>query len=277
MPRCGGTVCWTRTWPTWTSGGVKGCHRADKLLEEIRARGYRGSARTLRRYTAPLREATAPPAPPAPAPKQVAAWILTPPGSLPADDRATLARITGRCGELAATRALVREFADMLCNRHGHKLPAWADTAETSNVRELRSFAAGLRKDWAAVTAGLTLPYSSGTVEGHVNRIKMIKRQMYGRANPDLLRKRVLLADCPPSRKVGQSHFLMATDTAWRSGCCIPVLYGSVGHGENSAAAREFSSRASLSGLVGLVTFGTCSEHGDGSSSNGWPPMADAA
>jgi transposase len=174
---------------------AEGCHRADKLLDEIRARGYRGSARTLRRYTAPLREATAPPAPPAPAPKQVAAWILTPPGSLTTDDREALARITGHCGELAATRALVREFADMLCNRHGHKLPAWAGQAETSDVRELRSFAAGLRKDWAAVTAGLTLPYSSGPVEGHVNRIKMIKRQMYGRAKPDLLRKRVLLAD----------------------------------------------------------------------------------
>jgi len=49
--------------------------------------------------------------------------------------------------------------------------------------------------DWAAVTAGLTVSYSSGPVEGHVNRIKMIKRQMYGRAKPDLLRKRVLLAD----------------------------------------------------------------------------------
>jgi transposase len=53
----------------------------------------------------------------------------------------------------------------------------------------------GLRRDQDAVTAGLTLPYSSGPVEGHVNRIKTIKRQMYGRANPDLLRKRVLLAD----------------------------------------------------------------------------------
>jgi transposase len=175
---------------------AEGCHRSDKLLEEIRARGYRGSARTLRHYTAPLRKATTCPAPPAaPAPKKVAAWILTPPGSLTAYDRAALARITGRCGELAATRAQVREFADMLCNRHGHKLPGWADRAEASPVRELRSFAAGLRKDWDAVTAGLTLPYSSGTVEGHVNRIKMIKRQMYGRAKPDLLRKRVLLAD----------------------------------------------------------------------------------
>jgi transposase len=175
---------------------AEGCHRSDKLLEEIRTRGYRGSARTLRHYTAPLRKATDRPAPPpAPAPKRVAVWILTPPGSLTADDRAALARITGRCAELAATRALVREFADMLCNRHGHKLPGWADKAEGSDIRELRSFAAGLRKDWDAVTAGLTLPYSSGVVEGHVNRIKMIKRQMYGRAKPDLLRKRVLLAD----------------------------------------------------------------------------------
>jgi hypothetical protein len=172
---------------------AEGCHRSDKLLEEIRERGYRGSARTLRHYTAPLRKATACPAPPpAPAPKKVAVWILTPPGSLTADDRAALARITGRCAELAATRDLVRQFADMLCNRHGHKLPAWADAAEGSAVRELRSFAAGLRKDWDAVTAGLTLPYSSGTVEGHVNRIKMIKRQMYGRANFDLLRRRIL-------------------------------------------------------------------------------------
>jgi transposase len=94
----------------------------------------------------------------------VAAWILTPPGSLATGDREALAQITGRCGEFAATRALVREFADMLCNRHGNKLPAWADQAEASDVRELRSFAAGLRKDWDAVTAGLTLPYSSGTV-----------------------------------------------------------------------------------------------------------------
>jgi transposase len=57
------------------------------------------------------------------------------------------------------------------------------------------SFAAGLQRDLAAVTAGLTLGWNSGPVEGHVNRIKMIKRQMYGRANFDLLRKRVLLAN----------------------------------------------------------------------------------
>ena len=85
--------------------------------------------------------------------------------------------------------------AEMLCRRRGERLEAWAGQAEASPVSELGGFAEGLRSDWAAVTAGLTVPYSSGAVEGHVNRIKMIKRHMYGRARPDLLRKRVLLAD----------------------------------------------------------------------------------
>jgi transposase len=61
--------------------------------------------------------------------------------------------------------------------------------------RELRGFSKGLRKDWAAVTVRLTVTYSPGPVEGHVNRIKMLKRRMYGRASPDLLGKRILLAD----------------------------------------------------------------------------------
>ena len=137
----------------------EGCRSTERLHQEIRARGYRGSLRTLRRHTARLRQDTAPPArPPAPASKKVAAWILTPPGNLTDDDRAALDAITSRCPELAATRALVRDFASMLTHRTGSKLPHWASQAEASTVRELHSFAAGLRKDWPAVTAGLTLP-----------------------------------------------------------------------------------------------------------------------
>jgi transposase len=173
-----------------------GVHSTERLHQELRDRGYRGSLRTLRRLTAQLRRDTAmPAAPPAPPAKKVARWILTPPGDLAEDDRAALTLITTRCAQLQATRALVRQFADMLCHRRGEHLEAWAGQAEASPVSELRGFAKGLRKDWAAVSAGLTVSYSSGAVEGHVNRIKMIKRQMYGRAKPDLLRKRVLLAD----------------------------------------------------------------------------------
>jgi Transposase len=167
----------------------EGIRSTGRLHAELTARGYRGSLRTLRRLTAQLRQATAVPVPPeAPPARKAASWILTPPGKLTDADRAALALITARCKELSITRTLVREFADMLCHRQGEHLEGWAARAENSPVSELRSFSKGLRKDWAAVTAGLTVSYSSGPVEGHVNRIKMLKRQMYGRANPDLLR-----------------------------------------------------------------------------------------
>ena len=188
-------LIYTRSW-TPPQRWDEGIRSTERLHHELRERGYQGSQRTLRRLTSKLRQDTAVPAPPpAPAARKVASWILTPPGKLTDGNRATLAQITARCEELRATRDLVREFADMLCHRHGEHLEAWASQAENSPVSELRGFAKGLRRDWAAVTAGLTVPYSSGAVEGHVNRVKMIKRQMYGRANPDLLRKRVLLAD----------------------------------------------------------------------------------
>ena len=73
-------------------------------------------------------------------------------------------------------------------------LDAWLAAADASGLDQLHSFAAGIRKDHAAVPNGLTLPYSSGKVEGTVNKIKMLKRQTYGRAGFPLLRKRVLLA-----------------------------------------------------------------------------------
>jgi transposase len=63
-----------------------------------------------------------------------------------------------------------------------------------SDRMPLGSFVNGIRSDQVAVAAGLSLPFSSGAVEGQVNRIKMLKRQMFGRAGLDLLRKRVLLA-----------------------------------------------------------------------------------
>jgi transposase len=72
-------------------------------------------------------------------------------------------------------------------------LDKWLTAVEADDQPELRSFATGIRKDKEAVINGLTLPYSSGRVEGTVNKIKTIKRQMYGRAGFPLLRKRVIL------------------------------------------------------------------------------------
>jgi transposase len=98
--------------------------------------------------------------------------------------------------ELAAVAAAVRAFAVIMNERRGRKLvEPWMNAALETGEPALRSFVTGLRADQDAVTNGLSLRWSSGSVEGHVNRIKMLKRQMYGRAGPDLLRRRVLLAD----------------------------------------------------------------------------------
>lgn len=82
----------------------------------------------------------------------------------------------------------------MMLKREGEHLDTWLSTVESDEQPELHSFAIGIRRDDAAVTAGLTLPCISGKVEGNANRIKAIKRQRYGRAKLDLLRKRVILA-----------------------------------------------------------------------------------
>ncbi len=80
----------------------------------------------------------------------------------------------------------------MMTQLHGHQLDAWISAAEKDSFTALASFARNLRRDLDAVRNGLTLPHSSGPVEGHVNRVKMLKRQMFGRAKLDLLRKRTL-------------------------------------------------------------------------------------
>jgi transposase len=76
--------------------------------------------------------------------------------------------------------------------RTGEQLDAWLETVASSGLVDLQSFVAGVSQDKEAVRAGLTLPWSQGQTEGQVTRLKLIKRQMYGRAKLDLLRRRVL-------------------------------------------------------------------------------------
>ena len=178
----------------WNSG----CTNAALLWQEIRARGYQGSCRQVRGYLARFRESTAIPTP-VPAPpkaRAVTAWIMTRPDRLADADKASLDAILAASPELAAVTASVRDFAVIMNERRGRTLlEPWMSAALATGEPALRSFVTGLRADQDAVTSGLSLPWSSGAVEGHVNRIKMLKRQMYGRASPDLLRRRVLLAD----------------------------------------------------------------------------------
>ena len=168
---------------------------AAALYREIHAQGYRGSPQTVRRYLQPFRPTrTAPPAAPA-APKlrEVVRWILTKPKNLDRDQQQHLDRILARSPHLAAAARHVTTFAEMMTNLTGHRLPEWIAAVTADDLPALHSFVTGIQRDLAAVTNGLTLPHSSGPVEGHVNRIKMLKRTMFGRASFDLLRKRILL------------------------------------------------------------------------------------
>ncbi|MGA7732792.1 MAG: transposase [Chloroflexia bacterium] len=94
---------------------------------------------------------------------------------------------------------LVQEFFNMLKNRTPEALDPWLATVASSKLRDLENFAADIERDKAAVLAVLSLEWSNGQVEEQVNRLKMLKRQMYGRAKFDLLRKRVLLRTGPRS------------------------------------------------------------------------------
>jgi transposase len=177
----------------WNSGATN----ATLLWREIRAGGYRGGYSRVHDYLAPFRQTTRMPAPARrrPKPRTVASWIMTRPGTLPDDDQAELDAILAASPELATLTAHIRDFAALMTQRRGRDLEHWMTAATASSEPALKSFVTGLRADQDAVTAGLTLQWSSGSVEGHINRIKMLKRQMYGRANPDLLRRRALLAD----------------------------------------------------------------------------------
>jgi transposase len=171
-----------------------GCHNAAQLWRELREKGFRGNHGTVRKWVHHLRpKPTRVRAGPLQtgrstvtgSPRQTA-WMLLqqPPEALP-----YLEEISRRCPEIAAAAAVAREFARMLCEQDARPWPAWLRSAKTT---ALARFATSLQRDEAAVLAAMRLPWSNGQVEGQVHRLKLIKRQMYGRANFDLLRLRVV-------------------------------------------------------------------------------------
>ena len=107
-------------------------------------------------------------------------------------EQARLDAIRARGDELAAALDLADGFADLIRKRSPETLGEWLARGEASSDPDIRRFAEGIRRDEAAVHAAVTETWSNGPVEGHVNRLKTIKRQMYGRAGFVLLRARVL-------------------------------------------------------------------------------------
>jgi transposase len=110
------------------------------------------------------------------------------------EQKVYLGRLCETDGALADARRLTQDFAKMVRGLGGEKLDVWLEEAEACNVAAMRNFAAGLKKDLAAVRAGLTETWSNGPVEGFVNKLKLLKRQGYGRAGFELLKARMLAA-----------------------------------------------------------------------------------
>ncbi|MGK5627941.1 ISL3 family transposase [Streptomyces sp. URMC 123] len=174
---------------TETSGQVSG----SRLFLEIRERGYRGSRQVVRKHLTALRAGNAEPVrADIPSPRKITSWIMRPRENLTDSQGQRLLEVRLACLDIARACDLTRAFADLARHQRGQLLHDWIRQAEQDAPKPMSGFAGFLRRDLDAVTAGLTLAWSSGVVEGHVNRVKTLKRAMYGRASFRLLRIRVL-------------------------------------------------------------------------------------
>lgn len=185
----------------------EGCHNGRQLWREICDQGYTGARTTLSPLFTQLRHVQGLPSrqrrPPAPSSppltvarpvrvRQIAFHFIRSPKGLETDEQAYLVQLCAHDPTLASTYRLTQDFVRLLHERHGAALEAWMEEVAQQGTPHLQAFAAGLRQDWAAVQAGLTLSWNNGRSEGLVNKLKMIKRQMFGRAGFTLLRQRVL-------------------------------------------------------------------------------------
>jgi transposase len=174
----------------------EGCHNGIRLWREIRELGFAGGASTVRDWLRRLRDATPHPAGSAPAWKtpsgRRAAWLVVADADeIDNSERKFVDALIGGSTQLAHLIALAREFRTMIREQQEERLDDWLVAAEKT---AFAGFAGGLRRDLAAVRAALSLPWSTGPVEGQICRLKTIKRTMCGRAGFDLLRHRVLEA-----------------------------------------------------------------------------------
>ncbi len=194
----------------WHEGNRNGA----QLYRELTAQGYKGSSRAMYSYLAILETPQGRSSMPSPSKSPESKSIPSSPALLEnfsaqratwlflchqeklseiQEHELTLIRQASPSAETAY--CLAQAFMQMIWRHTGEQLDTWLSSVEASHLPELKSFARGIQQDRAAVVAGLTLPWSQGPLEGHVNRLKLIKRSMYGRAKLPLLRARVLHGD----------------------------------------------------------------------------------
>ena len=188
-----------------TSRWEAGCHNASQLFREIQHQGFEGSRGLVARWAVdqPKSFSGLPQSDRTQTvtrttrvipwrPSRVAWLLFTTEDDLDEDDQLALERVKHTDPDVALAHRFVYTFRQMVRNQEPVQLTSWLQDVKDSGIAALKSFANGIQQDLAAVTNALSSPWSNGQTEGQVNRLKFIKRQMYGRANFDLLRRRVL-------------------------------------------------------------------------------------
>jgi transposase len=178
----------------------EGCRNAALLHREISEMGYPGAQTMVRAYLAYLRKHPEQANHDHPRKERAAAaspralrWLLTrSPQELTQEEQAKRTRLLAVSEDVQRVHALLQTFQEMVRQSQPERLRAWMQEASKSGIAELKSFVAGIERDYDAVKAALRLPWSQGITEGKVNKLKTLKRVMYGRAGFPLLRQRLL-------------------------------------------------------------------------------------
>jgi transposase len=185
----------------------EGINNALRLWHEIKEKGYSGKAAMVRRYVRRLRARLsqltleqraqflgAKSTFKAPTSRRAAWWLPKQTEELTPERQAFIEQVCQLCPEAREVQQMAREFRELLRERQPEAFDRWLEAAKGSEAAELKGFAEGLLQDYEAVRAALTHEWSSGQTEGQINRLKFIKRQMYGRADFELLKARFLHA-----------------------------------------------------------------------------------
>lgn len=183
-----------------------GCRNSLQIFREMQQQGYLGRSTIVVNYVTQLRQLIGEPSTAGPvmrtkptplktaipSPREIAWWFCFPVSRLSQKQQKDLERLREADTELSEIYDLTQTFFRLIRDHSASQLTPWMERALLCKEPELRSFARGLQRDEAAVRAGLDLPWSQGQTEGQITRLKLIKRQGYGRARFDLLRQRVL-------------------------------------------------------------------------------------
>jgi transposase len=173
----------------------EGCHNASRLYHEIREKGYPGKRAMVARFVAGWRKtgkAARPNSPERISPKHAAILVTRAADQMKDEQQQLLDRIAGQCPDVLDLRRIALSFRAALTAGDARYLRRWIAGAKRSEFGHVVRFAYGLQKDISAVSSAVETSWSTGQAEGQINRLKTIKRQMYGRAGFALLRARVL-------------------------------------------------------------------------------------